>query len=177
MQKSAVTTHETERTTEDATVLSALADGELEHQETLRILETLSHGADWRARWQSYHIIGDCLRDIPPLKSDLATRISLLLADEPTILAPRRSLLARIGMPAAASLAAVMLVAWGAVNLMQNGTAPFAGNQQLAAANPGQFSSATHQDEMNDYVAAHRDFSPGAMLASASFEVPADPAR
>lgn len=174
MQNSAVPTHETERATEDTT-LSALADGELDHQETLRMLETLSHGADWRARWQSYHIIGDCLRDIPPLKSDLATRISLLLADEPTILAPRRSLMTRFGVPAAASLAAVILVAWGAVNLMQNGTAPFAGNQ-LAATSPGQLSSKA-RDDMNDYVAAHRDFSPGAMLASASFDVPADPAR
>ncbi|BBP05346.1 membrane protein [Sulfuriferula plumbiphila] len=174
MQNSAVPARGTERATEDTT-LSALADGELDHQETVRILETLSHGADWRARWQSYHIIGDCLRDIPPLKSGLATRISLLLADEPTILAPRRSLMARFGMPAAASLAAVMLVAWGAVNLMQNDATSLAGNQ-LAAASPGQPSSHA-RDDMNDYVAAHRDFSPGAMLASASFEVPADPAR
>lgn len=174
MQNSAVPTHETERATENTT-LSALADGELDHQETVRILETLSHGEDWRARWRSYHIIGDCLRDIPPLKSDLATRISLLLADEPTILAPRRSLMARFGMPAAASLAAVMLVAWGAVNLMQNGGTPFAGNQ-LAGASAGQPSSHA-RDDMNDYVAAHRDFSPGAMLANASFEVPADPTR
>lgn len=174
MQHSAVPTHETERASEDTT-LSALADGELDHHETVRILETLSHGADWRARWQSYHIIGDCLRGTPPLKSDLATRISQLLADEPTVLAPRRSLMARLGMPAAASLAAVMLVAWGAVNLMQNSTQPFAGNQ-LAAASPGQ-SATNAQDDMHDYVAAHRDFSPGAMLASASFEVPADPSR
>ncbi len=174
MQNSAITTHESKPLTEDAT-LSALADGELDHQETVRILETLSQGADWRARWQSYHIIGDCLRDIPPLKSDLATRISLLLADEPTILAPRRSLMARFGVPTAASLAAVMLVAWGAVNLMQNGAAPFTGNQ-LAAAGSVQPSS-NARDDMNDYVAAHRDFSPGAMLASASFEVPADPTR
>ncbi len=174
MQNSAIPTHESKPLTEDTT-LSALADGELDHQETVRILETLSHGADWRARWQSYHIIGDCLRNTPPLKSDLATRISLLLADEPTVLAPRRSLMTRFGIPGAASLAAVMLVAWGAVNLMQNGTQPFSGNQ-LAAISLGQSSSNT-QDDMNDYVAAHRDFSPGAMLANASFEVPADPAR
>ena len=174
MQHSAVPTHETERAAEDTT-LSALADGELDHHETMRILESLSHGADWRARWQSYHLIGDCLRGTPPLKSDIATRISQLLADEPTILAPRRSLMARFGVPTAASLAAVMLVAWGAGNLMQNSTQPFAGNQ-LAAASSGP-AATNAQDDMHDYMAAHRDFSPGAMLASASFEVPADPSR
>ncbi len=174
MRNSAISTHESSQLAEDTT-LSALTDGELDHQETVRILETMSHRDDWRVRWQSYHVIGDCLRSIPPLKSDLATRISLLLAEEPTILAPRRSLMSRFGMPAAASLAAVMLVAWGAVNLMQNGTPTLAGNQ-LASISPVH-SSAKVQDDMHDYMAAHRDFSPGAMLADASFEVPADPAQ
>ncbi|MHB1175053.1 MAG: sigma-E factor negative regulatory protein [Sulfuriferula sp.] len=176
MRNSAISTHthESSPLAEDTT-LSALADGELDHQETVRILETMSHGEDWRARWQSYHVIGDCLRSTPPLKSDLATRISLLLADEPTILAPRRSLLTRFGMPAAASLAAVMLVAWGAVNLMQNGSQSFSGSQ-LASISPVH-SLAKAPDDMHDYMTAHRDFSPGAMLADASFEVPADPAR
>ncbi|MHB1331414.1 MAG: sigma-E factor negative regulatory protein [Sulfuriferula sp.] len=175
MRNSAISTHESSSLAEDTT-LSALADGELDRQETVHILETMSQGKDWRARWQSYHVIGDCLRSTPPLKSDLATRISLLLADEPTILAPRRSLLARFGMPAAASLAAVMLVTWGAVNLMQNGSQPFSSGSQLASISPVH-STAKAPDDMHDYMTAHRDFSPGAMLADASFEVPADPAR
>lgn len=175
MQNSAVPTHETERAIEDTT-LSALADGELDHQETVRILETLSHRADWRARWQSYHIIGDCLRDIPPLKSDLATRISLLLADEPTILAPRRrSLTTRFAMPAAASLAAMVLVAWGVINFNQNANVPLTANQMVAV-NTGQLSPDARHD-VNDYVVAHRDFSPGAMIANAAFEVPSEPAQ
>jgi negative regulator of sigma E activity len=80
MRNSAISTHEGGQLAEDTT-LSALADGELDHQETVRILETMSHRDDWRVRWQSYHVIGDCLRGTPPLKLDLATRISLLLAE------------------------------------------------------------------------------------------------
>lgn len=175
MSNSAIPIHETEHGVED-TALSALADGELDHQDTMRLLETLSHRADWRARWQSYHIIGDCLRDTPPLKSDLATRISLLLADEPTILAPRRrSLTTRFGMPAAASLAAMVLVAWGVINFNQRASLPLSANQ-MAAANTAQLSADARRD-VNGYVVAHRDFSPGAMIANAAFEVPSEPAQ
>lgn len=157
--------------------LSALMDGELSVLESAQMIEGL-HNADERALWQTWHVIGDSLRNTPALKSDLSNRISLLLADEPTILAPhRRPAFLRFGMPVAASLAAVMLVAWGAVSFAPNGaTNSLAGSQQLADATPVQ-SSFNQRHDVSDYLIAHRDFSPGEMvspLANVNYEVAAD---
>lgn len=153
------------------TALSELADGELNPQDAARLIESLSRSVNRRECWESYHVVGDCLRGIPPLKSSLASRISELLADEPTILAPqRRSLSARFAMPAAASLAAMVLVAWGVVNFNQNSGTPQA-SSQMAAISADQSSPGVRED-VNGYVVAHRDFSPGAMIANAAFELP-----
>jgi sigma-E factor negative regulatory protein RseA len=138
------------------------------------------HYADERALWETWHVIGDSLRGTPPLKSDLSNRISLLLADEPTVLAPhRRSGFLRFGMPVAASLAAVMLVAWGVFSSAPGTMPGLTGNQQLADATPVQ-SSFNQRHDVSDYLVAHRDFSPGEMvspLANVNYEVAADNAK
>jgi sigma-E factor negative regulatory protein RseA len=169
--------HQTNPVLAKADALSALMDGELSETESAQMIERLQHG-DERALWQSWHVIGDCLRGTPPLKSDLSNRISLLLADEPTVLAPhRRAGFLRFGMPVAASVAAVMLVAWGAFNFAPSASLPgLAGGQQLADATPVQ-SSFNQRHDVSDYLVAHRDFSPGEMvspLANVNYEVAAD---
>ena len=158
--------------------LSALMDGELPEIESIQMIERLQH-ADERALWQTWHVIGDSLRGTP-FKSDLSNRISLLLAEEPTILAPhRRPAFLRFGMPVAASLAAVMLVAWGAVSFAPNGSGNGLAGSQLADATPVQ-SSFNQRHDVSDYLVAHRDFSPGEMvspLANVNYEVAADNAK
>ena len=54
--------------------------------------------AEQQALWGRYQLIGDALRnEMPPVISlDLAARVSAALADEPTVLAPRTSLLQRV---------------------------------------------------------------------------------
>lgn len=179
MPHSALQRHEHDHA-EDEYLISTLMDGELGERETARMIETLNARGDWRTHWETYHIIGDILRQTPALESGLSRKVSQLLADEPTILAPRRRpAFTRLAMPAAASLAAVMLVIWGALNFTQDSTSPTLGAGQMAAATPGgQSVDARHN--VAGYLVAHRDFSTGAaasLIANASFEVPAEPAR
>jgi len=74
--------------------LSALMDGELAASECERLIQRLCHNeaSDEKACWERYHLIGDALKKNLPavLKHDLSSRVSAALADEPTVLAPRR---------------------------------------------------------------------------------------
>lgn len=96
--------------------LSALIDGELE-SDVHAHLGKVRTDPDLRAAWDVYHLIGDCLRG--HAGADIAPRVIARLRDEPTVLAPprERSSARRIGwygMYAAASMAAVAVVAWTA---------------------------------------------------------------
>lgn len=74
--------------------LSALMDGELDVIEIGHAFKTLcsDNAAEEKARWHRYHLIGDALKNnLPPvIKHDLSSRVSAALADEPTVLAPRK---------------------------------------------------------------------------------------
>src|SRR5262249_39726850 len=96
--------------------LSALIDGELESDAHAH-LGKVRTDPELRAAWDVYHLIGDCLRG--HAGTDIAPRVIARLRDEPTVLAPprERSSARRIGwygMYAAASMAAVAVVAWTA---------------------------------------------------------------
>ena len=96
--------------------LSAMMDGELE-AEVQAQLGRLRIDPELRAAWDTYHLIGDALRGDGC--REIAARVSVRLREEPTVLAPVRArrTVTRIGwygMYAAASLAAVAVVAWTA---------------------------------------------------------------
>ena len=96
--------------------LSAMMDGELA-DELQAHLGRLRADPELRAAWDIYHLIGDSLRG--QVSPAIAPRVISRLRDEPTVLAPppARRTAARIGwygMYAAASLAAVAIVAWTA---------------------------------------------------------------
>jgi sigma-E factor negative regulatory protein RseA len=96
--------------------LSALIDGELE-SEVHTHLGRLRTDPELRTAWDMYHLIGDCLRGHS--SPAVAPRVIARLREEPTVLAPPRdgSAARRIGwygMYAAASAAAVAVVAWTA---------------------------------------------------------------
>lgn len=88
--------------------VSALADGELDEAQTRALLDRMSDPA-LRATWDRYHQIGDLIRSdemAVPVRTGVAARVAARLASEPALLAPRRSLLAKLGAWPAA-LAAV----------------------------------------------------------------------
>ncbi|WP_448211950.1 sigma-E factor negative regulatory protein [Colwellia sp. MEBiC06753] len=56
-------------------------------------LESVVNEQDLAQRWENYHLIGDVLRDDVPqaIQLDLSEQIAQAIADEPTVLAPKRS--------------------------------------------------------------------------------------
>lgn len=148
--------------------ISALVDGELDPSDAGRCLSRVSTDDLMRDTWEAYHLIGDALRgDLGP---GYAAKVVLRIADEPTVLAPRRHRplaprLVRAALPVAASAAAVAFVAWMALpQLWQDAPAvalaPAAVVPAVAPAAVG----------IGDYLLAHQRFSPsGAMQGVASY--------
>ena len=70
--------------------LSALVDGELDHEEANAILVSAREQPELQQKWNMYHLIGDSLRQTSPLSPDFNARFAGQLAKEPTVLAPRQ---------------------------------------------------------------------------------------
>lgn len=70
--------------------LSAFMDGESDVFGTKAVVDRLTTDSDMRVCWQRYHLIGDVMRNTLPGKStsSVASRVSLALKQEPTILSP-----------------------------------------------------------------------------------------
>ncbi len=119
--------------------ISALLDGELDESEADRLIAHLKSDPELRRTWDDYHRVGDALRG--HMGADLNARVASRLAAEPTVIArgaaPTPAQRAgRWALSAAASLAAIALVAWMA--LPWRSAAP-----QLAQSQPGVAAVAT----------------------------------
>jgi sigma-E factor negative regulatory protein RseA len=173
--------------------ISALVDGELEHEEAVEMLIAARDQKALQQEWMLFHLIGDSLRQTPPLSPDFNTRFSEHLAKEPTVLAPHtafhrlQSLESRsssgrrffqhkhplIALSAAASVAAVSLVAWVALqfNNVSGLTAP--ANTVVAETSPPGSAPAIN---VSSYLSAHQEYSHAAQGVSsyqrASLEKP-----
>jgi sigma-E factor negative regulatory protein RseA len=141
--------------------ISALMDGELADNEAGRLLMRLKNDEDSRDAWMTYHLIGDVLRRDGAAPRGLETRIFAKLADEPTVLAPRRAPLLsnvpKFAFAAAASVVTVAAVGWLALQSPgEKPVAPIASKIAPAsspAAEPATVVAA-------DYLRAHQDFAP-----------------
>ena len=142
--------------------LSALIDGELENEVNTH-LGKLRTDLELRAAWDVYHLIGDCLRG--HAGAEIAPRVIARLRDEPTVLAPprERSAARRIGwygMYAAASMAAVAVVAWTAFPAWHEGTQSSGGavaTAETVTAEP--VVDVLPASEVEAYVFAHQPYS------------------
>lgn len=139
--------------------ISALTDGELDHDEANEILISAREQPELQQKWNMYHLIGDSLRQTSPLSPDFNARIAGQLAKEPTVLAPRRILPHRgslIALSAAASVAAVSVVAWVALQFNhQSGL----GETTSAVVAESSAASAPTEINVNGYLAAHQEYS------------------
>lgn len=101
--------------------VSAFMDGELDAQESDRLISSLRDEASLRQSWARYHLIGEALRNNLPgtVNHDLAQRVSCALDTEPTLLAPRQIASRRttppyfkpvVGWAMAASVAVVAVI-------------------------------------------------------------------
>jgi sigma-E factor negative regulatory protein RseA len=70
--------------------LSLLLDGELDKEESLKLLDLIETDAEAGKRWRRYCLIREALRSTGGLLPDgrFVERVGVALADEPTILAP-----------------------------------------------------------------------------------------
>jgi sigma-E factor negative regulatory protein RseA len=153
-----------------------LMDGELDSEDTAGILAGLKKTDELRERWAAYHLISDTLSQPEFMRIDISSRVRARLAEEPTVLAPRKSVRPRpVAFAAAASVAAVAVAGWMILqtaqpvhlpqaNLADNRAAPAPTLSALpsAPASSPSYTPASAPARMNDYLMAHREFSPGA---------------
>jgi len=151
--------------------LSALVDGELQRGDLEAHLGRLRTDRELRGAWSTYHLIGDALRG--HFGPEIIDRVVARLRDEPTVLAPRATPFKRFGwyaMPAAAGIAAVVLVVWTAFPIWKTPeftAGPVAsgasGTRGPAPEAVGAASAETRLPvtpaEFQNYLLAHRPFS------------------
>ncbi|MFZ5522941.1 MAG: sigma-E factor negative regulatory protein [Pseudomonadota bacterium] len=139
--------------------ISVLMDGELFEDEAESLFDRIGRGTDAHKDWELYHLIGDVLRQPDHIHCDLSAKVRERMRDEPTVLAPRSHAVKRkvrtVALSAAASLAAVGVVAWMS---QQIGTETLP--QMAMQDNALRPVSMQIQPKSNDYLMAHQEFSP-----------------
>lgn len=145
--------------------LSAALDGETARADTDALLQALKGDEGLRRNWSDYHLIGDLMRGIEPARDDFMARFSARLADEPTVLAPRRSVWPqRVAVASLASLAV-----WGAISL--TGMMSDEPAALPVAAGPGFQRASLASDPAREnaryasYLVAHQEFAPMAVAS------------
>lgn len=150
--------------------ISALVDGELEQEEAGVLLAAARKQPGLGHDWLIYHTIGDAMRQAPPLSPDFNARFAERLEKEPTVLAPHRLPQAKrplIALSAAASVAAISLVTWAALQINS-------ASEQMAKTAVSEVNQASASAEINSYLVAHQEYSRAAQqfdpYQRASFE-------
>jgi sigma-E factor negative regulatory protein RseA len=146
--------------------ISALMDGELDEHPARNEIAKLKQDPESRERWETYHLISDALRSDPLLSSaGFGAAFAERLAAEPTILAPRRSVLTpkrvtTYALSAAASVSAAAFVAWVAMSGSSDG--PLGGTPGIAQSGAPQVipASVSSDSSMNQYFLLHQGVSP-----------------
>jgi negative regulator of sigma E activity len=170
--------------------LSSLIDGELDDRETAAVLDALCRDAELQRRWADLQLVGDALRstEVAACHVDgFCARVSKVLADEPTVLAPRRvrpAPVRRYAIPGVAIAASVAAIAFVAVPLLrapatdltaQNPPTPAAVSATVVATTDAQESRAAraataiaNARALDPYFAAHRELTGGTPLPRAT---------
>ena len=170
--------------------ISALADDEVELSELQHLTRELADSEELRRLWGRYQLMGDVIRGerIDPGVLAVAERLRDRLADEPNILAPRRSgelrspwLKPVAGLAVAASVAAAVVLLTPRLPDPALPAAPAVVGVNSAATIAYPLHSGTHWDlgkpavesKLNTYLVNHHRHAPAAnmqgMLEYASF--------
>jgi sigma-E factor negative regulatory protein RseA len=141
--------------------ISALMDGELYEDEADTLLGQVRRDGGAQSDWAVYHLIGDVLRQPEHIHRDLGDGVRARMQDEPTVLAPRSRAVTQkvrtVALSAAASVAAVGVVAWMSLQI-----APEKAPQLAMQDAPMRPVSMQIHSKSNDYLTAHQEFSPSA---------------
>jgi sigma-E factor negative regulatory protein RseA len=140
--------------------ISALMDGELFEDEADALLGKLKKDPQAHREWQTYHLIGDALRQPDHVGKDISASFHERLQAEPVVFAPRRRATQKVryfALSAAASVMALALVAWLSLQAGSEPAPQVASIQPQNSVRPASFSATNN---VNDYVMAHQEFSP-----------------
>lgn len=160
--------------------VSELMDGELDTQEAAALITGLKGRDDLRDDWETYHLIGDTLRDSSKLSVDVSQHVSKRLEAEPAIVAsyapkylPKPFRRKMIGLSVAASLV-IMVTGWLSMHALfqpQSQQTLVADNANVEKMTPpihvikssphANYAYPLEPEEINDYLYVHGEFSPG----------------
>jgi sigma-E factor negative regulatory protein RseA len=147
--------------------ISALMDGEMFEDQADIFFDKLNRHPETRQDWETYHLIGDALRQPDHVCRKFGAAFHERLQAEPIVFAPRSRTSQRVrhfALSAAASVMALALVAWLS---LQVGSEPA---PQVAVApqvpQDGAFRQASAQAD--EYLMAHQEFSPSADVHGAA---------
>jgi sigma-E factor negative regulatory protein RseA len=161
--------------------ISALMDSELDPEDAAAVFKQFAKTDGLSEQWAVYHLISDALGQSEVRPRDISRRVSARLAAEPPIptlhsipaVPVLRPVMKRkpVAYAAAASIAAVAVAGWmslqttqGPTTLQQNladsRTAPAATIPAIPVTMPAP-GPASAPTQINDYLLAHREFSPG----------------
>lgn len=161
--------------------ISALMDGELDQRDVSNIIEAIRKDDDLQGEWETYHLIGDTLRQSSKLSMNISSGVSQKLKAEPTVLSPNvsnleKKLKRKVYVFSVAASVIAMVSAW---LVMQNLHEPQQiimaeqpnHNHNLSIApipvssSPPAIHNSSHPPiEINDYLFVHREFSPGGTM-------------
>lgn len=147
--------------------ISALMDGELCEDEAEVLLGRIKRQPEARQEWLTYHLIGDALRQPDCISGNMNTAFFERLHAEPTVLAPYRRRSTKAGvfaMSAVASIMALAFLAWVSVKLDTEPAIQLAQQPSNAMRNV----SLPVNEGMNDYLLAHKEFSPSTDVRGAA---------
>ena len=146
--------------------ISRLMDGDVDDSELTGCCAEMKSD-DAIATWVCYHVIGDHLRGTGTHSRRLSARVAAALASEPTVLAPKPRMAAS-AQPAtfawaiAATLAAVTVVGWTAFSMVDAPPTAVAKAREAASVRAAQVKPPA--DVPADYLVAHQEYSPGAVI-------------
>lgn len=128
--------------------ISALMDNDLALEDAEYLMTALNANGEAAKSWATYHLIGDVMRGNKVLRHDTTASIMQEIAKQPTVLAPKPSLIKnkQVAFSVAASVAAVFFV--GLVVLHQQSQEASVAPIEIAQAMPA------------EYLRAHQSMSP-----------------
>jgi sigma-E factor negative regulatory protein RseA len=146
--------------------ISRLMDGEVGPQEFEHICADMK-APDAMSTWVCYHVIGDQLRGAREVSPRFAMRFCEALAAEPTVLAPgaqraRPAQVATFAWAVAATLAAVTVVGWTALSMVDAPPTAVAKAREAATVRAAQIKP--QADVPADYLLAHQEYSPSVVV-------------
>ncbi|MEO6824403.1 MAG: sigma-E factor negative regulatory protein [Nitrosospira sp.] len=152
--------------------ISALMDGELDSGDAANMIAQLKKTDELCDTWAVYHLISDTLGQPEARPAYIARRVSARLVQEPTVLAPHPLIKRKSKVFAvAASITAAAVIGWmnvqldrPPVNLASNQATPPSTPATALPAIPVISVSAPAPAQINDYLLAHRQFSPSTAM-------------